>query len=157
MTFYFDTRTGRRVNKATWKRSKAHGGTRYKRRTTKKKPPPPPPKPQEYVLRADYGTRKNNNQINFQVHLFGPANASDEQIITAVHQYNHKQQMPAGWDIRTINYRHGTQATHTTTYDRMLSTPLNGALNAAPTIMRENLDDALDDFGTAEPEDDNDQ
>jgi hypothetical protein len=30
--FYFDTKTGRRVSKETWKRSKVRGGTRYKRR-----------------------------------------------------------------------------------------------------------------------------
>jgi hypothetical protein len=35
LTFYFDTRTGQRVTKSTWKRSKAHVGTRYKRRTQK--------------------------------------------------------------------------------------------------------------------------
>lgn len=41
--FYYDTRTGRRVSKATWKRSKAQGGTRYKRKplTRKRKPGTP--------------------------------------------------------------------------------------------------------------------
>ena len=31
MTYYRDTWTGRFAKKSTWKRSKAHGGTRYKR------------------------------------------------------------------------------------------------------------------------------
>lgn len=36
--FYYDTKTGRRVSKSTWKRSKAQGGTRYKRKSAKPKP-----------------------------------------------------------------------------------------------------------------------
>lgn len=38
--FYFDKATGKRVKKATWKRSKARGGTRYVRRTLKAKRKP---------------------------------------------------------------------------------------------------------------------
>lgn len=35
MIRYYDQKTGKRVSKATWKRSKAHGGTRYVRRSSK--------------------------------------------------------------------------------------------------------------------------
>lgn len=34
---YRDTKTGRLVSKSTWTRSKAHGGTRYKRERREKK------------------------------------------------------------------------------------------------------------------------
>jgi hypothetical protein len=34
MTFYFNRETGKRVSKATWARSKAHGGTRFVRRSS---------------------------------------------------------------------------------------------------------------------------
>lgn len=34
-TVYRDSKTGKRVSKEKWKRSKAHGGTRYKRRIEK--------------------------------------------------------------------------------------------------------------------------
>jgi len=40
MVFYFNRDTGRRVSKSTWKRNKAHGGTKYVRRSTKKKEKP---------------------------------------------------------------------------------------------------------------------
>lgn len=43
---YRDRKTGRFAKKSTWKRSKAHGGKRYKREKIKRKrkriPPPPP-------------------------------------------------------------------------------------------------------------------
>ena len=43
---YRDRNTGRFAKKTTWKRSKAHDGTRYKRKRIKKKlPPPVPPLP----------------------------------------------------------------------------------------------------------------
>jgi len=35
VTIYRDTKTGRRVKKDTWKRSRAHGGKRYKRERIK--------------------------------------------------------------------------------------------------------------------------
>ena len=44
-----DRKTGRFVSRATWRRSKAHGGKRYVRerpRKLKKLPPPPPPAPE---------------------------------------------------------------------------------------------------------------
>lgn len=48
-TVYRDGNTGRFVAKSTWKRSKSHGGSRYKRETIQHKkereitPPPQPP------------------------------------------------------------------------------------------------------------------
>jgi hypothetical protein len=36
--FYFDRETGKRVSKATWSRSKSHGGSRYVRRGTRSTP-----------------------------------------------------------------------------------------------------------------------
>lgn len=70
-TVYRDSKTGKRVSESKWKRSKAHGGTRYKRRIEKlpkkkkKKreapgavPPPPPTTPlapnREYIVAFKY-------------------------------------------------------------------------------------------------------
>lgn len=41
---YRDTKTKRFVSKATWARSKAQGGTRYKRERVKPRKAPPPEK-----------------------------------------------------------------------------------------------------------------
>jgi hypothetical protein len=38
MIFYFNRENGRRVSKSTWKRSHAHGGTRFVRRSTTSQP-----------------------------------------------------------------------------------------------------------------------
>lgn len=66
-TVYRDSKTGKRVSKAKWMRSKAHGGTRYKRRIEKiakpkkKREAPKPPEPvsilapnREYIVAFRY-------------------------------------------------------------------------------------------------------
>jgi hypothetical protein len=46
MNYYLDTKTGRRVSRSTWARSKAHGGSRYvRKRSGGTKPPPGGGKP----------------------------------------------------------------------------------------------------------------
>jgi hypothetical protein len=46
MSYYVDTKTGRRVSRSTWARSKAHGGSRYvRKRSGGTKPPPGGRKP----------------------------------------------------------------------------------------------------------------
>lgn len=50
-TIYRDRQTGKFAKKSTWKRSKSHGGNRYKRERVKRKKrergiePPQPPQP----------------------------------------------------------------------------------------------------------------
>lgn len=44
MIFYFDRETGKRVSKATWSRSKSHGGSRYVRRRSEPRQTKNPPK-----------------------------------------------------------------------------------------------------------------
>lgn len=61
---YRDSKTGRLVSKATWKRSKSRGGKRYKRERPKQRrktptPKPPPPKPAifEWLVTFSYRQR----------------------------------------------------------------------------------------------------
>jgi len=67
--FYLDTKTGRFASKATWKRSKQHGGTRYVRRIIKpKKRKKKPPKETEYQINVKYGgTKKFSTQVQISV------------------------------------------------------------------------------------------
>jgi hypothetical protein len=58
-TIYRDTKTGRFASKKTWKRSKAKGGTRYKRGKIRKKEPgvvipPGEPEVHEWVISFSY-------------------------------------------------------------------------------------------------------
>jgi hypothetical protein len=75
LTHYKDTLTGRYVTRATWARSKAHGGTRYKRSYEKYTKPTAPrlprPKPLtfipgEHTERLKY-LNKKGKKINIEI------------------------------------------------------------------------------------------
>jgi len=115
MTRYRDTKTGRLVSAAKWKRSKAHGETRYKRerapgqkqktRKKKRKGPKAPPEPQqEFVLHFDYGSKKARNLIRFQVHIFGPKGAKDKEVLDAVKGWEKTGELPKGWKQIAIDW-----------------------------------------------------
>lgn len=100
MIRYRDTRTGRAVSEATWRRSKAHGGTRYKRvQQPRRKPPkkkkkreitpPPPPRPtREYFVVANYPKKKGEKQKRLTEAIVTlPDGATDEEIKKAYGQF----------------------------------------------------------------------
>ena len=180
MARYRDTKTGKFISKATWTRSKAQGGTRYKRTvtritpvavTSRRKPslpktsptkrpapkpkqlrdskgrflpkPKPAPKPapkkkrapkKEFVIRADYGTRKKNNQIELQVHIFAPANATDQQIIAAAIASQKNEPMPKGFQVKKIKYSHGKGSAIMRENDQL---PVIPALESQPEVERD--------------------
>lgn len=98
MTRYRDSKTGRFVSHATWKRSKAHGGTRYKRVVPKKppvkRPPPPkpPPKPKplrEYFVVLNFSTRKRGRTVTrrlYEAIVTLPDGATQDEILKAYQQ-----------------------------------------------------------------------
>jgi len=180
---YYDRKTGKRVSKAKWERSRAHGGTRYVREQTvaqlkaglkrakenlasakldvkaarrslslakrdvtkakrqqaldeaqrkrdlkalklnflkskqkvKRKVAPTPAKkqipkkglaPVEYVLHFDYGATRKASPIDVQVHLRGPANATDKEIKAQYKTWWETGNLPLGWDVRAIAWKH---------------------------------------------------
>jgi len=69
---YRDRKTGRFISKATWKRSRARGGTRYVRQTVKvrKRRPPkpkrlPPGKLKEWLVTWEYDSDKGMRVLDF--------------------------------------------------------------------------------------------
>jgi hypothetical protein len=61
-----------------------------------------PKKRIEVVLHFDYGTQKGHDLIRFQVHVFGPATATDAQFIRAVRQRSAGDPWPKGFSKKAI-------------------------------------------------------
>lgn len=56
MIFYFERATGKRVSEATWKRSKAQGGSRFVRRSGEPRQPKNPVKPEAPIQGDNTGS-----------------------------------------------------------------------------------------------------
>lgn len=59
----------------------------------------------EIVVHFDYGTKKNRNLIQFQVHIFGPSEATDSEVVEAVRQFE-RGKKPQGWSWKEIFWAH---------------------------------------------------
>ena len=59
----------------------------------------------EFVVHFDYGSKRKGNVIRVQVHLIGPANASDREAIAATREFFEHEEEPAGWKVRVIKWR----------------------------------------------------
>ena len=60
----------------------------------------------ELVVHFDYGSEKSKNLIRFQVHVFGPGNATDAEAISAIRQANKGEGFPKSWRKRAIYWGH---------------------------------------------------
>lgn len=86
--FYLDTKTGRFASKATWKRSKQHGGTRYVRRVVKPKKRKKKNLKTEYQINVIYTSKvKKSNNVQVQISATGPSNSTREEVLHAVEHY----------------------------------------------------------------------
>lgn len=59
----------------------------------------------ELVLHFDYGDEGGKNTIRFQVHVFGPSEATDSEAISAVRKLE-KGERPKGWKFKEIFWSH---------------------------------------------------
>lgn len=110
---YRDRKTGRWVKKSTWKRSKAHGGTRYKRERVKvlkqkrglKRPLPETLPAGEYPIKiiATRGRGKRQLSIDARVRISRPMT---RQQITLGFQRMAEDHAPAGMKLQSISYGH---------------------------------------------------
>lgn len=103
-TVYRDTQTGKFVKRSTWKRSKAHGGRRYKRERIKERPGggAPPTPGTEYVIAETYrGKKRNRGEI--RIHVIGPAGLTKDEVLDRVEQWSLR--MDSGIEVRGINWR----------------------------------------------------
>ena len=122
---YRDKKTGRFASKATWKRSRARGGTRFVRESTKeiktsrtrKRVPRPAirPKKHEYQVNVKYSPNPRND-VHVQISAIGPANATREEVIAAIDYYIEPEtdgnNLPE-WKVQ-INFweKYGKQSVH---------------------------------------------
>lgn len=60
------------------------------------------PKKLEIVLHFDYGDEGGKDLIRWQVHMFGPGGATDEEAIAAVKEKNRTGETPKGWKLKSI-------------------------------------------------------
>ena len=62
----------------------------------------------ELVVHFDYGSNAGPKKdlIRFQVHVFGPGNATDAEAIRAIRQANQGEGFPDGWRKRAIYWGH---------------------------------------------------
>lgn len=94
LTHYKDTVTGQYVKKSTWRRNKAHGGTRYKRTYERYVKPTEPRKQREitpgpsqannveYFITLDYRPKRKFQHLLLDISFVGPRNASASKILT---------------------------------------------------------------------------
>lgn len=59
----------------------------------------------EIVLHFDYGNKEAKNLIQFQVHVIGPATATDAECISAVRAFE-RGEKPEGWKWKEIFWAH---------------------------------------------------
>lgn len=90
LTHYKDTLTGQYVTQSTWRRSKAHGGSRYKRtyekyvKPSKKReitPAPTPSKNVEYFISMDYLPKRKFQHLLLDISFVGPRNLPSNKVI----------------------------------------------------------------------------
>jgi hypothetical protein len=116
---YRDYKTGKFVSKSTWKRSRAHGGTRYKRHRVRqviprkrprlKKPAavrPAAPPMEEYVIRIKSNATKREREEPAEIHIVGPSGASGEEVLQAIDSYATGEKIQLGFKFpKAINWR----------------------------------------------------
>lgn len=92
---YRDTWSGKFVPKSTWKRSKAQGGTRYKREKQERKKP----KEEEYQINVKYKPSDKSTKVEVQISARGPRNKTRTQVIQAMETRRRTGEDPRGWKI----------------------------------------------------------
>jgi hypothetical protein len=111
-TVYRDKRTGRFASKATWKRSRARGGTRFvkqiertSRKVAARKPtvtrPARRPKKTEYQINVIYEPDKGA-KVEVQISAIGPSGKTREQVLEAVEYRMNEESDPRGWTINIV-------------------------------------------------------
>jgi hypothetical protein len=99
---YRDTRSGRFVPKSTWKRSKAQGGTRYKREKQKRK--------KEYmvnVIHEDGG--KGSPEVELQISVMSDNPTTKKKVLQAVESRMKNGKDEKGFETEIKFWKKGTK------------------------------------------------
>lgn len=92
---YRDSETGRFVSKRTWKRSKARGGTRYKRQRIV--PVRPPAKVLRFVEYKFYLSYLKRKKLDVEIFVYGPPGITKEEGLAVMEEWLFSGTMPKGW------------------------------------------------------------
>lgn len=102
-----DSRTGRFVSKSTYNRSRAQGGTRYKKTRITKRPKPKAPQG-EYQINVKYkGAQKS--KVEVQISARGPKGASRADVEAAVQYRIENGEDKPGWKTHVTEWLKGTR------------------------------------------------
>jgi hypothetical protein len=99
---YRDTLTGRLASKQTWKRSKAQGGTRYKRESVGKKKKKKKVPQAGFIFRLTYKQSKSSHLLESEFNFKAPHNVTRKKVEKVLREWVATDELPKGWEAPEV-------------------------------------------------------